>query len=272
MNGEPLEVLLRRDRWITGAALAMLTTLAWAYMLWLAHGMASDPAMSMPDMDMSGMGSMAADSAPWGLARFAFVFFMWVVMMAGMMTPSAAPMVLLYARVGRQATAQGTPFAGAGWFLGGYLLAWTIFALAAAMAQWGLERAALLTPMMEQTSQVFGGVVLIAAGIYQWSPLKHACLRQCQTPLLFIQRHGGFRRSAGGSLALGARHGLYCVGCCWALMSLLFVSGVMNVLWIAAISIFVLVEKLVPAARVIPRLAGAGFVASGAWLLAAALR
>jgi predicted metal-binding membrane protein len=193
------------------------------------------------------------------------------VMMIGMMTPSAAPMILLYARVGRQAAQQGQPLAASAYFSAGYLVAWIGFALAASLAQWALERSALLSPMMEGASDVFGGAVLIGAGLYQWTPLKDACLRQCQAPWLFIQRHGGFRRDARGALAFGLRHGGYCIGCCWALMALLFVGGVMNVLWIAAIAILVLVEKIVPAGRMISRTAGAVFFAGGAWLIAQSL-
>jgi predicted metal-binding membrane protein len=196
---------------------------------------------------------------------------MWAVMMVGMMMPSSMPTILLYARVGRQAAAAGKPLAATGWFAAGYLLIWIAFALAATLAQWALDRASLLTPDMAGASAVLGGLVLIAAGLYQWTPFKDVCLRQCQAPWLFIQRHGGFRGGASGSVALGARHGLYCVGCCWALMALLFVGGVMNVLWIAAISFFVLIEKVVPAGRVISRIAGAGFVLWGLGLLGQAL-
>ena len=171
------------------------------------------------------------------------MFMMWVVMMIGMMTPAAAPMVLLYARVGRQAAMQGKPFANSYCFFGGYLLAWVAFALVATLAQWAVQRASLLTPMMESASAIFGSALLIAAGLYQWSP-KDACLRQCQAPLQFIQRHGGFRRDAKGSLKLGIRHGAYCVGCCWALMALLFVGGVMNLLWIAVLTVFILLESV----------------------------
>jgi predicted metal-binding membrane protein len=273
MSDQALEVVLRRDRAIIVAALIVITALAGAHVLWLADDMA------MGGMDMTGfrmipagMGLMMSASAPWQPIEFAFVFAMWVVMMIGMMTPSAAPMVLLYARVGRQAAMQRKPFAASGWFLGGYLLAWVAFALAATLAQWALERAALLTPMMEGAGEIFGSAVLVAAGLYQWTPLKDVCLQQCQAPWLFIQRHGGFRRDATGSLGLGVRHGAYCVGCCWALMALLFVGGVMNVLWIAGIAIIVLMEKAVPVGRAIARIAGAGFLAGGAWLLATALR
>jgi predicted metal-binding membrane protein len=125
---------------------------------------------------------------------------------------------------------------------------------------------------MEGASEIFSAVVLIAAGLYQWTLLKDACLRQCQAPWLFIQRHGGFRRDATGSLGLGIRHGAYCVGCCWALMALLFVGGIMNVIWIAAIAVLVLMEKVSPVGRTVARIAGAGFLAGGAWLLATALR
>ena len=273
MSDQALEVVLRRDRAVIIASLLVITGLSWAYVLWLVDD------MWMGGMDMTGfrmipagMGLMMPTSAPWRPIEFAFVFVMWVVMMIGMMTPSAAPMVLLYARVGRQAAVQGKPFAASGWFFGGYLLVWMAFAIAATLAQWALERAALLTPMMEGASGIFGGAVLIAAGLYQWTPLKDACLRQCQAPWLFIQRYGGFRRTAVGSLGLGVRHGAYCVGCCWALMTLLFVGGVMNVLWIAVITLLVFIEKVIPAGRAIARIAGGGFLGLGTWLLATALR
>jgi predicted metal-binding membrane protein len=263
-----LEVLLRRDRIIVAVALAALTALAWTYVLWLAAD------MGMGGMDMTGsrmipagIGIMAPALAPWKAIEFAYVFAMWAVMMVGMMTPSAAPMILIYARVGRKALAQGKPFAATGWFATGYLLTWVGFALIATAAQWALKRTALLDPMMAGTSQVFGGIVLIAAGVYQWTPLKDTCLAQCQSPLLFIHRHGGFHRDPSASLALGLRHGAYCVGCCWVLMALLFVGGVMNVLWIATISAFVLIEKIVPVGRLISRIAGVGFVAAGVWLV-----
>jgi predicted metal-binding membrane protein len=267
MTEAMLENILRRDRIIVAAALAALTALAWTYVLWLAAD------MDMGEMEMTGfrmipagIGLMAPAPAPWRAIEFVYVFTMWAVMMVGMMTPSAAPMILIYARVGRQASAQGKPFAAAGWFAAGYLLTWAGFALAATAAQWALDRTALLDEKMASASQVFGGLVLIAAGVYQWTPLKDMCLAHCQSPLQFIQRQGGFRRDPSGSLLFGLRHGAYCVGCCWIVMALLFVGGVMNVLWIAAISAFVLIEKIVPVGRLISRIAGAGFVAAGTWL------
>ena len=272
MTAAAIEVVLRRDRIVMGVALVVVTALAWAYVLWLAFDMDMG-VMGMTGFRMipAGIGIMAPALAPWNSIEFAFVFAMWAVMMVGMMTPSAAPMILIYAKVGRQAAVHGKPFSATGWFASGYLLAWIAFSFAATLAQWTLERAALLTPMMGSASQIFGTAVLIVAGLYQWTPLKDVCLSQCQSPLLFIQRHGGFRGSALGAFQLGLRHGAYCVGCCWALMVLLFVGGVMNVLWIAGLTILVLIEKVVRGGRTITRLAGAGLVGTGLWLLASAL-
>jgi predicted metal-binding membrane protein len=268
MRDTALEAVLRRDRVVIFISLAIITALAWADLTWLASDMA------MGGMDMTGYrmipagrGLMMPADAPWQPIEFGYVFAMWVVMMIGMMTPSAAPMILIYARVGRQAAREGKPFAPSGWFAGGYLLSWTAFSLVATSAQWALERAALLTPMMESASNRLGAAVLILAGVYQWAPLKETCLSHCRSPLLFIQQHGGFRREPLGALALGFRHGIYCIGCCWALMALLFVGGVMNLLWISTLAILVLLEKVVPFGRALARGAGLAFIAGGLWLL-----
>jgi predicted metal-binding membrane protein len=181
MGASAFEAVLRRDRVIVLASLSLITVLAWADLVWLADD------MSMGGMDMSGFRMVPAGQAlmtpasePWKPIEFGYVFAMWVVMMIGMMTPSVAPMILVYARVGRQAGTVGKPFAATGWFAGGYLLAWTAFSLAATSGQWALERMALLSPMMESTSHVLGGIVLIVAGLYQWTPVKDACLSYCQ--------------------------------------------------------------------------------------------
>ena len=244
------------------AALAALALLAWAYLAWLA----ASPAMDMP---MDGGAMMSPAPASWSVSDFLLMLSMWSVMMVGMMTPSVAPMILVYARVGRQASARGTPFAPAAWFASGYLLAWLGFAMAATALQWTLEQALLLTPMLAAASPILGALLLIAAGIYQWSPLKNSCLSQCQSPFAFIQRHGGFRGDRSGSVALGLRHGTYCIGCCWALMVLLFVGGVMNLLWIAALAALVLAEKLIPGS-LFQRLTGVALVAAGGALLISA--
>ena len=249
--------LLRRDRAIVLVAIAILAAMAWTYVVLLSR------TMVMGGMDMSGyravpgleaMMMVPADQR-WAAEEFFLVFVMWAVMMVGMMMPSATPMILIYTRLARQSAGQGRPLPPAACFAAGYLLTWGTFALAATACQWALDRLALLSPMMAMTSGIFGGVILIAAGLYQWSPLKDACLRLCQSPWLFIQDNGGFRRGAKGALLLGARHGAYCVGYCWVLMALLFVLGVMNVLWIALLAIMVLAEKIIPG-RLLPRIAG----------------
>jgi predicted metal-binding membrane protein len=214
-----------------------------------------------------GMGIMAPAAAPWSAVEFAFVFVMWAVMMVGMMAPSAAPMILMYARVGRQGKIAGRPLAATGWFAAGYLLAWAGFSIAATLVQWMLEREALLDARMASANIWLGAVVLIAAGIYQWMPIKNACLTQCQTPLGFLMSHGGFRSNVRGCLHLGLLHGFYCVGCCWVLMALLFVVGVMNVLWIALLALLVLLEKLTTRGRWVARIAGAVCIAAGAWMV-----
>lgn len=268
-----IEHVLRRDRIIVVAALGTLTALAWAYTLWSSHAMEIG-VMSMPEssgMSMDMNAALGPAFEPWSGIDFVVVFVMWTVMMVGMMTPSAAPMILVYARVGRQAASQGKPFAATGFFVAGYLLAWTAFSLVATVGQWGLERAALLTHLMTPASDVFGGGVLIVAGVFQWMPLKDACLKHCQSPFSFIMQHG-FRRDASGSLTLGFRHGIYCVGCCWALMALLFVGGVMNIVWIAGLTVFVLLEKIVPLGRVVSRIVGTSLLAWGWWLLVSAMQ
>jgi predicted metal-binding membrane protein len=225
--------------------------------------------METPDMRMDAnplAPAMIPQIQPWSAAEFALLFAMWAIMMIGMMTPSAAPMVLLYARVARQAAASGRAIAGTWWFFGGYLLAWTLFSATATIGQWALERAALLTGSMALASEMPAAAILLAAGCYQFTPLKHACLSRCQAPLAFIQRHGGFRRTARGALSLGLRHGAYCVGCCWALMLLLFAVGIMNALWLAVLSGFVLLEKLLPSRRLPSYAAGAALIAGAVWI------
>jgi predicted metal-binding membrane protein len=268
MTDSALEAVLRRDRLLVGGALGVIAMLAWGYVLWLAAD------MDMGGMDMTGfrmipagLGLMAPANAPWGVIEFAFVFVMWAIMMIGMMAPSVAPIILMYARVGRQGNVEGKPLVATGWFTAGYFLAWIAFSLAATLVQWMTERATLLDSRMASASNVLGGIVLIAAGIYQWSPLKDVCLAQCQSPIGFLMRYGGFRDDLPGCLLMGLRHGAYCIGCCWALMALLFVGGVMNVLWIALLALLVLLEKLAPFGRWIARAAGVACVAAGAAML-----
>jgi predicted metal-binding membrane protein len=292
-----LSTLLKRDRIVVIAALFLLAVMAWAYVLWLSAQMAmpADIAVShtpgpgamsgdMPGMNMgeapaAAEGTVDSQAAAtggttigpayriWGPADFAFTFAMWSVMMVGMMTPSVAPMVLLYAGVARKAVEGGSPFASTGWFVGGYLATWVTFSAVATGAQWALTRAALLTPTLAVTSSAVGAVVLIATGLYQWSSLKSTCLRACQSPIGFLMAHGGFRPEWTRAFSLGVAHGAYCLGCCIVLMALLFVGGIMNVLWIAGLTILILLEKVVPSGRLVSGISGTLMAAAGVWIL-----
>lgn len=266
----------RRPQILVLAAALALTALAWVYVGWLAAGMGVAAPREMTGMtgvagmsSMSGMGALTSvpGFARWTLLHYAFIFTMWAVMMVAMMTPSVTPMVLIYARVAQKSLPEGHSLSPAAWFAAGYLASWCLFSALAALAQWGLESLALLTPMMTATSRAFAGLVLVAVGFYQWLPVKHLCLASCRAPLAFMQRHGGLRLDAAGSARLGFLHGGYCVGCCWALMAVLFVTGVMSLAWIAALMIVVLLEKVIPHGRAFARLTGVAAAAGGAWLI-----
>lgn len=262
-----IEALLRRDRLVTLVALACVCIAAWAY-IGLGIGMerpaAEMPGMDMPGMDMPGMAMDPAMPMPWTGATFALMTAMWAVMMVAMMLPGAAPMVLTYAALQRHRR-QAAPHDGTLLFALGYLAVWAGFSVMAAALQWQLDALALLSPAMATASTVLAGGALVIAGIYQLTPLKQGCLVRCRSPVEFLTRH---RRS--GPFGLGLRHGLFCLGCCWALMLLLFVGGVMNLAWVGAIALFVLLEKTVPGGRWLSRAAGVGLVAWGGWTLVAA--
>jgi predicted metal-binding membrane protein len=251
-----VEEALRRDRLLVISCLLLVVVLSWAYLLTGAG------------MSMQAMSDMLTpmSTGPWTLGYAVLVLVMWAVMMAAMMLPSAAPMILLFATIARGRIARGERPSSSGFFTFGYIAVWSAFSLAAAALQFGLERAALMSSMMHTTSVALAGVTLIAAGLYQWTPWKQACLRQCRSPLEFIVTH--WRPGARGAFSMGLRHGVYCVGCCWLLMLLLFVGGVMNFAWIAGLALFVLVEKLAPAGHWIGKGAGVLLIAWGAALLA----
>jgi predicted metal-binding membrane protein len=267
--GPLLAAALRRGRLVVASALLLLSLVAWAGVLRFASWMTTpvDPAMAGM-VGVAGMADMPGMEMP--AVSFIALFAMWLVMMVGMMTPSVAPMLLLYEGVARQAGRAGHRFTSVGVFLAGYLTAWSLFSFAATLVHAGLEASGLLGSMSMRTSSRLGGLVLLVMGVYQWLPVKDRCLSQCRAPLQFIQQHGGFAADAPGAWRLGLRHGLYCVGCCWALMLLLFVVGVMNLAWIAALMLYVLAEKLLPEGQLLARLAGIAAVVVGARLLAAA--
>lgn len=258
MGASLLERGLRHERVIVVAGLLLVVALSWAYLF--------SGAGTMQDMD--GM-LMPMSAGPWTPAYALLMLLMWSVMMAAMMLPSAAPMILLYAKIaaGRQGSGQVAP---TGMFALGYLAIWTAFNLAAVALQFGLERLALLSPMMETSSVALAGALLVAAGVYQWLPLKQACLRHCRSPLEFVLAH--WRSGMAGAFRMGVQHGMLCVGCCWVLMLLLFVGGVMNLAWIAGLALLVLAEKLAPAGHWIGRTAGIVLAGWGAATLLQAQR
>ena len=189
---------------------------------------------------------------------------MWTVMMAGMMLPSASPLVLLYGASARR-SAPGTAGRQVYALAAGYLLVWTVFSLGATALQRGLAALLLVSPMMEVTSARVGATLLLLAGVYQLTPIKHACLRTCQSPLGFLMSR--WRSGATGAFVMGVQHGTYCVGCCWALMLLLFAGGVMNLTVIAALTAFVAFEKLAPLGLHAARISGVLLMAAGFWML-----
>jgi predicted metal-binding membrane protein len=248
----------RSDRRIILLALFGVTAVAWLYLLATRQNM-SDMAMD----DMPGM--VMPMAASWTSTALALTFAMWWVMMLGMMVPSAAPMILTFATLNRSKRAHGQSFVPTSVFVLGYLIVWGVFSLCAAAAQWALDRIALLSPVMATTSPVLGGILLILAGLYQFTPLKQTCLRNCRSPFAFVLNH--WRDGRRGALRMGLEHGAYCLGCCWVLMALLFVVGVMNLLWVAALAVFVFAEKLLPGGVWIGRIGGGVMAGFGMMLL-----
>ncbi|MDQ8731173.1 DUF2182 domain-containing protein [Bradyrhizobium daqingense] len=252
-----LEHLLHRDRLIVAIGTVTVVALAWAY---LAAGAGMDTEMMADMPDMAPM--------PWTPFYGVLLFVMWWVMMVAMMAPSAAPTVLLYATAKRKQETASRAAIDSWIFLAGYLVTWAGFSLAAVLVQGAFEHFGLLSMAMASTSALLGGCVLIAAGLYQFTPFKQACLRYCESPLLFLSRH--WRPGTRGALRMGLRHGSYCVGCCWFLMLLLFVGGVMNLAWIIGIALYVAGEKLLPFGRRLSYAAGGILILSGAIVLARA--
>jgi predicted metal-binding membrane protein len=263
-----MEAVLRRDRLVVLVSLFLLLLLAWLYLFRLSAEMTNGGGMDMPGMEgMADMPGMAGESAPATgvLADFALLSSMWSVMMVGMMLPSAAPTILLFSALERKRGA-GEIVGRIAFFVAGYFLVWGLFSLAAAAGQTILGRLGLMTPQMAVTGAMLGGAVFILAGLYEFTPLKDRCLVHCRSPLDWIPRH--LRPGRMGALRMGMQHGAYCVGCCWMLMLLLFVGGVMNLLWVAAIAAIVLVQKLLPGGLLATRIAGATLIACGIVLIA----
>ena len=263
-----IERLLRRDRLVLIALIATLFGVASLYTI-LGIGMR----MSALDMTaMSGMSDMPGGdvAGSWNLNYMLLVFLMWWIMMIAMMLPSASPTVLLYSALSRRsAEASRVPSMSAA-FLSGYLVAWAGFSVLATVMHRALESWELVSStMMTLIDTVPGALLLLTAGIFQFTPLKHTCLQHCRSPAEFITRRR--RPGAGGAFQMGLEHGSYCLGCCWSLMALLFVGGVMNLYWIAALAGLVAVEKLVPRGELVSKAAGAVLMVWGSYLLVVAL-
>ena len=242
-----LERFLLRDRTIVIVSLLALVLVAWLYLFILSIEMAQGEMSLMgmaPIEEMAMSGVMAVPLQPWTQTTFALMLVMWWIMMVGMMVPSAAPMILLFTRVERKNVSDKNPIIRSGFFTLGYIGSWLGFAVFATLLQWALGEMALLSAMMVSTSYLLSAVIVAAAGLYQLTALKQACLVNCRSPIQFLSSH--WKTGNDGAFRMGISHGLYCVGCCWALMALLIVGGVMNLLWVAALAIFVLLEKVAP--------------------------
>ena len=250
-----IERLLRQDRAIVLTALTAIGLLSVAYTV-------SGFGMTMSAGDRSAIsGEMLMAAAVWTPAYAVLVFFMWWIMMIAMMLPSAAPVLLLYAALKRRRRDIADPVRMTAVFLSGYLAIWALFSLLATALQWVLQSTQIVSASLTLSSDVLGIAIVLAAAAYQFSPLKQACLNQCQQPARFIAGSQG--TGLAGALRLGGRHGTYCVGCCGVLMLLLFFGGVMNLYWIAGLGVYVLLEKLLPQGRWLSYAAGVGLFAVG---------
>lgn len=261
------------ERLLVAGGLIIISLVSWAYTAQMARTMAYQG----PDVGAmtatavhhaAGHGAPHAVTAPhfaaWGMAEAGMTFLMWTVMMAAMMLPTAIPMVWAFAGVNRQReTTDATMPIWA--FTAGYLAIWAVYSAGATVAQMALLWTALLSPITLASGPLLGGSLLIAAGIFQWTPWKDACMTKCRNPFGFLLTH--WQSGRGGAFRLGTRYGLYCVGCCWLLMMLSFALGVMNLLWMALLTVFMLIEKIAPAGRLISRIAGVGLIGWGGWMV-----
>jgi predicted metal-binding membrane protein len=262
----PIVALLRgfnRAESLSVVAILLVAAVAWGYIATLPP--MSGQSADMPGMDMGG----GLGGATWTWARASATFGMWSIMMVAMMLPAAAPIVLLHRRTASQGRAEATPAPPTALLVLGYTIVWTAFASVATGLQWLLSEAGLLTTSDALSHKGAAGAVLIAAGLYQLTPFKQTCLRLCRSPVAFLMRH--YRPGGANAVRMGLVHGLYCLGCCWAAMALLFVGGVMNLVWVAGLAIFVLVEKTLPFARAFSAVVGLTATAVGLYWLVSSM-
>jgi predicted metal-binding membrane protein len=254
-----LERAVIRDRRLVLGSLLLVAGACWAWIVPMARDMYGD---------MTGPSAWTMTSS-WSGAHLALLFAMWAAMMIGMMLPSAAPTLLVYGMVARRGDGAGDAPLRVHLFAGGYLVVWTAFSAVAALAQRAFTATDVLTPMMEARAPFASGAMLVAAGAYQLTPLKRACLSACQSPAAFLVKH--WRAGRAGAFRIGLLHGWYCLGCCWALMLLLFAGGVMNLAVIAGLTTFLLLEKLMPPTFQGGRFSGVVLVAAGVYVTLAGL-
>ena len=258
-DGRPLTLLesaLRHDRTPAVVLLVVLPLVAWLWIVMMARDMYGP---------MTGASAWMM-TAVWDIRHLALLWAMWAVMMMGMMLPSASPMLLLYGGVARRAATGGSTASRQIYALAaGYVAVWVVFSLAATALQRLLATRLLVSPMMEVTSPVVGATLLLIAGMYQLTPIKQVCLRTCRSPLGFLMSR--WRHGLAGAFRMGLEHGAYCVGCCWALMLLLFVGGVMNLVVILALTALVAFEKLTPFGPRGAKMSGVLLIVAAVWML-----
>ncbi len=258
--------LTRRDRVIVAGLLLLVAVLAWAFTIGQAQRMDAMEAAMWRDMNMS----MNGMEPSWTPLDALLLFIMWSAMMAAMMVPGAAPMVTAFAAINRHRRERAAPYVPTTIFLAGYVVAWTAFSAIATALQWLLQETGLLTTMMQSASYYFSAALFLAAGLYQFSPLKELCLNYCRSPDGFILSE--WRDGAPGAMIMGLRHGLFCMGCCAALMALLFAVAVMDLRWVAGLTVLVTAEKLLPGAKFWRTAIGAALLTAGAGFMLAAFR
>ena len=275
-----LEATLKQDRAILVTGLLAVIAMSWIWLL-LGAGMDMDAFemtwLSEPvDLDTGDQGG-AISTMPMPMIQFVewtfgyalLMVFMWWVMMIAMMLPSASPMLLLFALLNRKERSRGRPFVPTGVFAAGYLIVWGLFSVIATLLQWALDGTGLLSSMMVSTNALLGGCLMLAAGAWQLTPIKQACLRHCRSPISSLSSN--WRDGRGGAFLMGVQHGIYCLGCCFFAMGLLFYGGVMNLYWIIGLAVFVLIEKLTPAGHWIGRAVGIGLLGWGGLVIASNL-
>jgi predicted metal-binding membrane protein len=250
---------LRRDKVTVVFCMATVTLIAWVYMIRMAFEM-TEAGMSVSDPCM----------VDWSLRDFRMIFSMWSMMMVAMMLPTVAPIILIFSAVNRQRSNERNPLIPTGLFLLAYLFVWVAYSALATFAQWGLHASAILSHSMTINSPILGGAFFLAAGVFQWTPFRDACMSHCRSPIGFVLTE--WREGKRGAMIMGLKHGTFCVGCCWMLMALSFVLGAMNMLWMAMLTIFMFLEKVIwPTNIWVSRIAGVALATWGLWIISRSL-